>query len=60
MPNPKRRHSNTRTLKRRTHWKATYSCASICPECKKNKPMHRVCPHCGFYRGKKILEIAQE
>lgn len=57
MANPKRRHSNSRTRKRRTHWKLNTVVLAICPECKNPKPRHRICPHCGFYRGRKFVEI---
>lgn len=60
MANPKRRHSNSRTRKRRTHWKLANPSLVLCPECKNPKPLHRVCPYCGFYRGKKILELVEE
>ena len=56
MANPKRRHSNARSQKRRTHWKVEEPSVSLCPECKKPKPMHRICPHCGFYGGRKVVE----
>ncbi len=56
MANPKRRHSNARTQKRRTHWKISAGAVSICPECKKPKPMHKVCPHCGFYKGRQVVD----
>ena len=39
MAHPKRRQSNTRTAKRRTHDKAVVI-------------YHTVCPTCGYYRGK--------
>lgn len=60
MANPKRRHSNSRTRKRRTHWKLGYPSVALCPECNNPKPMHRACPHCGYYRGKKVLELVEE
>ncbi len=56
MANPKRRHSNARSQKRRTHWKVEEPSVSLCPECKEPKSMHRICPHCGFYGGRKVVE----
>jgi len=56
MANPKRRHSNARSQKRRTHWKVEEPSVSLCPECNKTKAMHRICPHCGFYGGRKVVE----
>ena len=60
MANPKKRHSNSRTRKRRTHWKISTPQLVLCPECKQLKPLHKACPNCGFYRGKKVLEIAEK
>ena len=36
MPNPKRRHSKTRTAKRRTHDALTAQSMSECPQCGTN------------------------
>ena len=43
MPNPKRRHSKTRTAKRRTHDALKPVGLSECPQCHEPKPPHRVC-----------------
>jgi len=56
MPNPKRRHSQQRRDKRRTHYKATAPTLFTCPNCKATIPYHRVCPECGYYRGKLAIE----
>ncbi len=60
MALPKRKHSKTRRDKRRTHYKLKKAVLSVCPECKQPKPPHRVCPHCGFYKGKKYVEIKEK
>ena len=52
MPNPKRRHSKTRTAKRRTHDALKPVGLSECPHCHEPKPPHRVCANCGYYRGR--------
>jgi len=59
-PVPKRRHSNQRTRKRRTHYKTDAPGVSKCPQCQEPKAPHRVCPHCGFYNGKKRIEVEVE
>ncbi len=56
MPNPKRRHSKTRTLKRRTHHNAAMPQLSTCSNCGTAVLFHRVCPECGYYRGKLAIE----
>jgi len=56
MPNPKRRHSRQRGRKRRTHWKIAVPGMSPCSHCKQMIITHRVCPFCGFYKGKAVVE----
>lgn len=56
MAHPKRKHSNTRRDKKRTHIKLDDPALSVCPECKQSKQPHQVCPHCGMYKGKKYIE----
>lgn len=60
MPNPKRRHSKTRTAKRRTHDTLTPATTNICPQCKEPKAPHQVCPHCGFYRARQVRPVDEE
>lgn len=56
MPNPKRRHSKARRDKRRAHDALTQPGTSECPNCKERKLPHRVCPHCGQYKGREFFE----
>jgi len=55
MANPKRRHSSARQAKRRANWKLKTSNLSVCTHCKMPKLPHRICPHCGYYKGKPVL-----
>jgi large subunit ribosomal protein L32 len=59
MPNPKRRHSKTRTAKRRTHDALKSVAVSGCPQCREAKAPHQVCPHCGFYKGRQVREVEE-
>jgi large subunit ribosomal protein L32 len=59
MPNPKRRHSKTRTAKRRTHDALTPVPMSECPQCHEPKPPHQVCPTCGYYRGRQVRPVEE-
>jgi large subunit ribosomal protein L32 len=52
MALPKRKPSKSKSRKRRTHYKISQPSFSICPNCNELKPPHRVCPHCGFYKGR--------
>jgi large subunit ribosomal protein L32 len=57
MPVPKRRHSKSRSRKRRTHWKLEAPALSECPHCHELKQPHRVCPHCGFYGDHEVIVV---
>jgi large subunit ribosomal protein L32 len=60
MPNPKRRHSAKRTATRRAHDALKGAGLSECPNCHEQKLPHRVCPHCGQYKGREVVEVEQE
>jgi large subunit ribosomal protein L32 len=55
MPNPKHRHSKARRDKRRAHDALVAPSLSQCPNCKEPKLPHRVCPQCGYYKGKQAI-----
>ena len=57
MPLPKRRFSRSRTLKKRAHKIFKLGELSSCAQCHSPKHSHQVCPVCGYYRGKPVLEI---
>lgn len=59
MPNPKRRHSSSRRGKRRAHDHLRTANLSVCPNCLEPKMPHRVCPHCGYYKGKQAIAVAE-
>lgn len=55
MPNPKRRHSKARTRERRAHDALRPPQTMACPQCQEATMPHRVCPKCGFYKGRQII-----
>lgn len=57
MPNPKSRHSKTKTRERRAHDFLTPAHVQSCPNCGGPVLRHRVCPECGQYRGKIAVEM---
>jgi large subunit ribosomal protein L32 len=58
MALPKRKHSKSRRDKRRSANSKLFAVnLSICPQCKKAKLPHRVCPFCGYYNGKPVVII---
>jgi large subunit ribosomal protein L32 len=59
MPVPKRKTSKARRDKRRTHWKLVLRGMALCPRCQEAKFPHRVCPNCGYYRDRQVLEAEE-
>ena len=58
MAHPKHRISKQRKNKRRTHYKAELPTVATCSNCSATVLYHRVCPECGFYRGKQAMEMS--
>lgn len=56
MAHPKRKISKQRRNKRRTHYKASVPTIATCSNCGSAVEYHRVCPECGYYRGKQAIE----
>lgn len=57
MAVPARRKSKGRRDQRRAHhMKLDRPSLSACPQCKRPKLPHRVCIHCGFYKGREIVK----
>ncbi len=56
-PQPKRRHSHSRSLRRRSQDALTRTHLVECPTCHKMTLPHRVCVNCGSYRSEKVLEV---
>jgi large subunit ribosomal protein L32 len=59
MPVPKRRHSNSRTNKRRSNWKLVKPNLVNCSHCHQPRMPHRACPNCGYYGGREIVPIKE-
>jgi large subunit ribosomal protein L32 len=56
MPNPKRRHSKMRKNQRRSHDHLVSDSLSSCPNCHERKMPHQVCPRCGYYKGREVVD----
>jgi large subunit ribosomal protein L32 len=59
MPNPKRRHSKARRDRRRAHDHLKPPASSLFPNCHEPKLPHRVCPHCGHYKGRAVMAVEE-
>ncbi|TWT66532.1 50S ribosomal protein L32 [Allorhodopirellula solitaria] len=56
MAVPKRKHSNSRTGKRRSHDALKKRSIGYCPQCSSAVPTHHVCPKCGYYQGRTVVK----
>jgi len=57
MANPMRKHTPSRRDKRRANWKLTLPTLTRCSQCAQHIIPHRICPHCGYYRGRHMVVI---
>ena len=57
MAVPKRKHSNSRSGKRRSHNAMKARELAICSGCTRPIPTHVVCPFCGTYMGRKVVDM---
>lgn len=57
----KRRQSKARRDSRRAQWMASVKKPNTnrCPKCEKPKAPHRVCLECGYYDGKKVVDVEE-
>ncbi|HIS40411.1 MAG TPA: 50S ribosomal protein L32 [Candidatus Aphodovivens avistercoris] len=57
MAVPKYKKGRSRTHTRRSvHDRIDAPSRSVCPNCGEAKLPHRVCPSCGFYRKREVIE----
>jgi large subunit ribosomal protein L32 len=57
MAVPARRTSKTAKRMRRTHFKLNVTGLVKCSNCGATIVSHRVCPECGYYDGKKVVDV---
>ncbi|AVK99765.1 50S ribosomal protein L32 [Pediococcus inopinatus] len=57
MAVPKRKTSKSRKRNRRGHIKLQLPGLAPCPNCGELRVSHRVCPSCGFYDGKQVMDV---
>ena len=60
MAVPKRKVSKARRDKRRSNvWKLEAPALSKCTNCGAWKMPHRVCPVCGYYKGREVVKVEE-
>jgi len=58
-PLPKKKHSRARKGGRAAHHFLSRGALSVCQQCRSVKLPHRVCPTCGFYRGRSVVDVRE-
>ena len=58
MAVPKQKQSHSRTTKRRSQHKISAPSLNTCPQCRQPRRPHRVCPHCGSYGGREVVDLS--
>lgn len=57
MAVPKRKTGRAKTNSRRSSHKISAANVAACPQCHNLRVPHRVCPSCGYYDGKEVIEV---
>ena len=60
MALPKRKHSKARRDKSRTHQALSAPQVTKCPQCFAPARPHHVCLSCGYYNGRKVINIKKK
>ena len=57
MAVPKQRMGRIRTRRRRSvHDRIDAPSRAVCPQCGEVKLPHRICPNCGYYKDREVIE----
>lgn len=57
MAVPRHRTSHARKNARRSHHAMKAKSLGACPNCGTPRPSHRICPHCGHYKGRAVIKV---
>ena len=60
MAVPKRRTSRSVQGKRRSHHFITAKGVQYCPRCNEPVLPHRICPNCGHYQGREVINMEEK
>jgi large subunit ribosomal protein L32 len=60
MAVPKKRTSKSRQRKRRSQIKLESPNVVKCPNCGEEKLPHSICPACGFYKDKMVIDVLKK
>jgi len=60
MPTPKQRHTKARRDRARVQYQLKPKKLIVCPNCKAKIMPHIVCPKCGYYKGKEVVDTMKK
>lgn len=60
MAVPKRKRTRSRMRKRYASMGMKKPQTILCPQCGEPALPHRVCPHCGYYKKRKVVEVEEK
>jgi large subunit ribosomal protein L32 len=60
MSVPKQRHTKGRRDRRRVRFAIDSKKLNACSHCKKMIKAHQMCPYCGYYKGKEVVDMAKK
>lgn len=56
---PSKRRTKQQKRERASHFALVEQSLTTCSHCKRKILPHRVCPHCGYYRGRDVLMLSK-
>lgn len=57
MAVPKRKQSKRRIRSRKASHRRPAEAVQACPQCGSSRQPHRICPSCGYYRGRQVVTV---
>jgi len=60
MAVPKQRKTKSRRNQRRMHIRIKQPGLGICPKCGKAVLSHTICPNCGYYKNRQVIDVLKK
>ncbi|OGZ35159.1 MAG: 50S ribosomal protein L32 [Candidatus Portnoybacteria bacterium RBG_13_41_18] len=60
MPTMRQRHTKSRRNKTRSHHALKAQIFGLCPKCGQSVLPHIVCPNCGTFKGKEVIDVLKK
>ena len=60
MSTMRQRHTKSRRNKRRSHHALKAAVLNLCPKCRQAVLPHQVCPNCGIYNHREVIDVLKK